>query len=319
MNPQTVRKIAASVFAVMLGIGALPAAAGEPPPVSHKSWDEVEFSSQEVRDGFHVLFGDGGNIGLSVGEEGIYLIDDESIPITGKLLAAIRQISDAPIGFVINTHWHYDHAGGNEMLGGGGAVIIAHDNARARMQTGMTYPGFDKTIDPTAPAGLPVLTFNGESSLHLNGTEARAIHIPHAHTDGDLLVWFPGLNVIHAGDAFINGGYNFIDWFSGGSIGGTIAAMEKIIELADDDTLVIPGHGPLTGKARVRQVADMLTSIRDRVRLLREQGKTVEEAVAARPTIDWDAEFGTLMMSPQLLVTSIYLTLDGPVAAAPGE
>lgn len=319
MNSRIVRKIAGSALAAMIGIGALPAVAGDPPPVSHASWDEVKFSSEKIRDGFHVLYGDGGNIGLSVGDDGIYLIDDESSPITDKLLAAIREVSDAPIRFIINTHWHYDHAGGNETLGGEGAVIIAHDNARARMQTGMTYPGFDTTIDATAPAGLPVLTFNGESSLHLNGAEARAIYVPHAHTDGDLLVWFPDLNIIHAGDVFINGGYQFIDWFSGGSVDGTIAAMEKIIELANDDTLVIPGHGPLTGKARVRQVADMLITIRDRVRLLREQGKTVEEAIAAQPTMEWDAEFGAMMMPPQLLVTSIYLTLDGPLAPATGE
>lgn len=309
----------AASFSGLLSVSTL---AEQQAPVSHADWDSVEFSHVKISDGLYVLFGDGGNVGVSVGEDGIYLIDDESKPLSDKMLAEIGKITgetDPSVRFVLNTHWHYDHAGGNEALGGKGAVIIAHDNTRTRLVEGLTYPGFDVTVDPTAPVGLPVLTFSSESSLHLNGTEARAIHVPNAHTDGDVIIHFPALNVIHAGDAFLNGGYPVVDAFSGGSIDGMIAAQQKIAELANDETIIIPGHGALASKADVERMIGIISEVRDRVAVLKAGGATMDEVIAAAPSAEWDAEFGALIASPPLLIMTIYMTVPTDGAAPAGE
>lgn len=294
----------------------------EPLAQEAEDFEAVEITTRHVRGNIYALFGLGGNIGVSVGEDGIFLIDDQFAPLTPKILAAIRKIdagawNDKPIRFVINTHWHQDHVDGNENMAGLGAAIIAHDNARARLAAGLKYEEFGVVVPPAATNALPILTFSSEMSLHLNGAEARIIHIPHAHTDGDALIWFPGLNVIHAGDAFITQGYPLIDYPSGGSIGGLLAGWQRAYDLADEDTIIIPGHGELASKADIRRYLDILTTIRDRVAAKKNDGASLEEVIASHPTLEWDEGYTNPYVSGDLLTQAIFMTLDGPLADSP--
>ncbi len=229
---------------------------------------DVEIIVQHLNDNIYAIFGQGGNIGMSVGDEGIFLIDDQFAPLTPKILAAIREINDGPIRFVLNTHWHGDHTGGNENLGDEGAMIIAHDNVRLRLIEGLDR-GNGRITPPAAEGALPVLTFNDQVSLFINGEEARAIHVENAHTDGDSLIYFRDANVLHAGDTYFSGRYPFVDITSGGSIDGLIAAIELALSFVDDDTIIIPGHGPISNKAELEVYLEMLTVSRDRVASLK--------------------------------------------------
>ena len=213
---------------------------------------EISYKSTELAPGLYMLEGQGGfaggNLGLLTGEDGVVLIDDGLPPLTGILLAAIGQLTDDPVGFVINTHFHGDHVGGNEALGQDGATIVTHDNVRHRLVAdGMT------TADGKVPApkdALPVLTFSDSITFHLNGREAFVFHVEHAHTDGDAVIHFREDNVIHAGDVMFNGLFPFIDLDSGGSVDGYIAAQERILALANEQIKIIPGHGPIKGSFR---------------------------------------------------------------------
>jgi glyoxylase-like metal-dependent hydrolase (beta-lactamase superfamily II) len=223
----------------------------------------------------------------------------------------VRKISDKPIRFVINSHYHGDHTGGNEALGGEGAVIIAHDNIRKRMSAEQ-FNHFMNTSWPAAPAGaLPVITFNETVSLHLNGESATVMHVPRGHTDGDAIVYFTGSNVLHMGDIFFNGRYPFIDLDGGGTVQGMIAALDKGISLANQDTRIIPGHGDLANVDDMRSHRDMLVTARDLVQALINEGKTLDEVIAAKPTAEWDDTLGQVWIKPAQFVTFIYNSLTG--------
>jgi cyclase len=277
-------------------------------------WAQQDFSSVEVRatpirDGLYLLTGRGGNIVASTGDDGVFLVDDQYAPLTERILAALAEISDQPVRFVINTHWHGDHVGGNENLARAGAVIVAHENVRRRMSTEQFMAAFNTTVPASPARALPVVTFTGAVSLHLNGDDVRVIHVANAHTDGDSLVHFERANVLHMGDVYFNGLYPFIDLGSGGGIHGMIAAIERGLELANEATVVVPGHGPLSNRSELGAYRDMLAGFRDRIAALKGEGKSLEEVIAARPTAEFDERLGGAFISPERLIGFIYESL----------
>jgi cyclase len=291
--------------------GALGALAIFLVPVSFAQEDQVEYIATSLSPTVTMIKGRGGNIAVSAGEDGVFIIDDQVEPLTDQLLASISKVSDQPIRFVINTHYHGDHVGGNETLGKAGSVIIAHDNIRHRMSSDQVSIFFDETTPTWPQDSLPIITFNDRVTLHLNGEEVTAIHVPRGHTDGDSIVHFPDSNVIHMGDIFFNGLYPFIDLDGGGSIQGTIAAVELGIGMADDETQIIPGHGPMSDLSGMQEYLAFLISARDRVQALIDQGMSLQQAVAAKPTADWDEILGKVWITPEQWVTFIYNSLTG--------
>lgn len=272
---------------------------------------EVTFIMTEVTQGIYMLKGQGGNIGLSVGADGVFMIDDQYAPLTDGIRAEIAKITDQPVRFLINTHWHGDHTGGNESLRGTGTVIVAHDNVRKRMSTDQVMEFFKREM-PASPVGaLPVITFDSAVSFHLNGEEVRAIHMPRAHTDGDAIVYFTRSNVIHAGDIAWTSGYPFIDIGSGGSINGMVAGLDQILSLSNENTKIIPGHGPgpIQSPDDLRPYRTMLATVRDRVAVMIAQGKTLEEVQAAGPSAEFDELWGNGFINPENFVREIYLDL----------
>jgi glyoxylase-like metal-dependent hydrolase (beta-lactamase superfamily II) len=213
------------------------------------------------------------------------------------------------VRFVINTHWHGDHTGGNESFGKAGAVIVAHDNVRKRMSTEQLIAAFDRKVEASPEAALPVVTFAEGVTLHLNGDTVRVSHVADAHTDGDALVKFERADVLHMGDTFFNGGYPFIDVGSGGSIGGAIAAVDAGLAMSGEATIVVPGHGPRTDRDGLAAYGAMLKGYRDRIAALKAEGKSLEDVIAARPTVATDAELGQGFIKPDQFVTFVYETL----------
>ncbi len=278
-------------------------------PAIAQGMDDVQISATEVAGGVYMLTGRGGNLGLSVGEDFAFLVDDQFAPLTEKILAAVTKITDRPLRFVLNTHWHGDHTGGNENLGKAGVLIVAHDNVRARLSTEQFMAAFDRTVPPSPAKALPVVTFTDTVRFHVNGDTLHALHVPAAHTDGDSIVHIETADVIHMGDVFFNGMYPFVDLGSGGSVDGVIAAVERALALAGDGTKIIPGHGPLTDRAGLAAYRDMLKTIRERVAKLVAEGKTREEAVAAKPTADYDEKLGGGFIGPDVFAGTVYDSL----------
>ncbi|MFC1720333.1 MBL fold metallo-hydrolase [Pseudomonadota bacterium] len=271
----------------------------------------VEYIATTLSPTVTMIKGSGGNVAVSAGEDGVFIIDDQLQPLADQLLAAIRKVSDQPIRFVINTHYHGDHVGGNETVGQAGAVIIAHDNIRLRMNR----DEFNSFMGETTPAwpkdALPIVTFNDQVTLHFNGEPVAITHVPHGHTDGDSIVFFPVSNVLHMGDDYFNGLYPYIDLDGGGSIQGMIAAVELGMELADEETQIIPGHGPLSNLQELTSYHSFLTRARDNVNALIAQGMSLEQVIAAHPTAEWDEALGKTWITPEQLVIFIYNSLTG--------
>ncbi len=253
---------------------------------------DVEIKTEKVSGNIYVLFGAGGNIGVSVGDDGVYIVDDQFAPLTEKIKVAITALSNKPIRFAINTHFHGDHTGGNENLGKDGTVIVAHDNVRVRMSEGSFVEAFNMRTPPLTGHPLPVVTFNDQAGLHLNDEQARMHHVSNAHTDGDSIVHFEGSNVVHMGDTFFKGSFPFIDVGNGGSVDGVIAAASKVLSMVNDETRIIPGHGPVTDKAGLTAYRDMLVVVRERVAEMKADGKTLEEVQAANPVEEFVADNG---------------------------
>lgn len=297
----------------LIMLAALAAAA---PAFAQQDFSKVEIRTESVAPGVHVLFGAGGNIGVSTGPDGIFIIDDQYAPLTPKIQAALAKLADAPVRFVLNTHWHGDHTGGNENLGKAGALIVAHDNVRVRMSSDQFIASMKRTV-PAAPAvALPVVTFDSRTTFHINGDAIRGVHVPHAHTDGDSLVHFTTANVIHMGDTYFSAGYPYVDLSSGGSFDGLLTAHARALELGNDATRYIPGHGPVTGKAELVAYRAMVAEIVDKVRAGIAAGQSVDQIVAAKPTAAHDATWGTGFIKPDVLVRTIHTSLTTRPAAA---
>ena len=282
---------------------------------------KVQIKTTKVAGSVSMLEGAGGNIGVTAGADGVFIIDDEFAPLAPKIKAAIAAISKQPLKFIFNTHWHGDHTGGNEAMSGNGALIVAHDNVRKRMSTEqvselMKMFGGPGTVPASPAKALPVITFSEDTTFFLNGDEIHIFHVPAAHTDGDAIIHFKKANVMHAGDVFINGAYPVIDYGSGGTIDGYIAAQEKLLSVVDDTTKIIPGHGPLADKAALQKAHDMIVAARAAIAKASQGGKkTLEQVIAAKPTAEWDAQWGTFI-KPEMFVTMVYKSLP---AAKPGK
>ncbi|MEZ7949459.1 MAG: MBL fold metallo-hydrolase [Flavobacteriaceae bacterium] len=236
---------------------------------------QVKISSIQITDQIYMLKGQGGNIGLFVGEDAVFMIDDQFASLTPKILAAIKEITPKKVNYLINTHWHGDHTGGNENMAKEGALIVAHNNVRKRMSLKSLKEGI--LLDDDKNRALPVITFDKDLSFHSNGDTILATHVYHAHTDGDILIYFTNNNVLHTGDSFFQGKFPYIDVNSGGSIDGYIAAIQKMIMITDDQTKIIPGHGDIAIRKDLESYFLMLSTLRDRVALEIKKGKTIEE------------------------------------------
>ncbi|MDD9878549.1 MAG: MBL fold metallo-hydrolase [Magnetovibrio sp.] len=271
-----------------------------------RDFSKVEITATKLADGVHMLTGAGGNIGVSSGDDGVFLVDDQFAPLTVKILAAIRKITPKPVKFVVNTHWHFDHTGGNENLGKAGTVIVAHDNVRELMRVDQVISAFGRKIPAAPKAALPVITFNDTTTFHMNGQTLRVRHMPAAHTSGDSIVHFVEADVVHMGDLFFNGFYPFIDVEHGGSAAGMIKAADAVLAMAGPNTKIIPGHGPLADKVALRAYRDMLKGVHDAVKKLVDAGTPRAEAVAAQPTQAFDAEWGDGFLRPEVFAGFVY-------------
>ena len=294
----------------LAGIGtvaAVLAGAGPGALDAQQDMSDVEITTIPLESDLFMLVGRGGNIGLSVGEDGAFLIDDQFAPLTDKILAAVAEVTDQPVRWVLNTHWHGDHTGGNENLGNAGAMIVAHRNVYRRMNPD-EFADLMGRSSQAPRAALPVVTFDAGVQFHWNGRHIDVTHIGQAHTDGDAVVHFPRANVFHMGDTFFRGRYPFVDVDSGGGVDGVIAAANFVLERSNEGTRIIPGHGDLASPEHLREYRDMLEVVRMRVASLVANGRTEEQVVAAAPTADLDEAWGA---NSERFVRAVYQSLAG--------
>jgi cyclase len=300
--------------ALLLLAGSARAQMGDPTKVTLKTTTVTGgISMIEGANGFS-----GGNVAASVGDDGLFIIDDEIEPMTVKLKAALGALSKKPVRFVINTHWHADHTGGNPAMAATGAVIVAQENVRKRLSVDnvIHMMGHEMTVKAQPAAALPVVTFTDDVTLHLNGDDVHVIHVPPAHTDGDSIVHFKKANVIHTGDT-VTAGYPIVDVDSGGQFEGFITAADRILALCDDNTKIIPGHGPVMTKAELVARREMLIEVRDRIGKLLAAKKTVDEIKAAKPLADLDPKWGQGFVTADFVIEAVVKT--HPPAAAPDK
>ncbi len=263
----------------------------------------------KITDNIHMLSGNGGNVGVLTGSDGTFLIDDQMAPEVPKILKAVKELGGDNPRYLLNTHYHFDHAGGNEIVAASGTAIFSHDNARKRLKDGSTIPAFDATTPPAAHAALPIVTFSDEIHFHLNGQTVLAEHYPNAHTDGDSVVFFKEANVLHTGDIFFNGLYPFIDTANGGSLKGTIAAVQALLDITDENVKIIPGHGPLATRADLQAYQDMLNVAQASMLDMKKAGKTMEEVIEAKPLADFDAAWGGKLFQTDQWIGLMYPSL----------
>ena len=259
-------------------------------------WDmkNPTISTERITDNVHVLFGNGGNILVSTGDDGVLLVDDQMPEAKNVILRAIRKLGGRSVDYIINTHWHFDHAEGNNVFGPSGAQIIAQENSRYMMLNPQPI-NLSFIVYPQQPYPLeavPEITYKNSMNLHLNGDQIELYHFGHAHTTGDSAVYLRDSNVLHMGDVFNMTGPPFIDADNGGSIDGIIHFCEEILKVVNDETIVVPGHGPISTTGDIQTYIDMLIVVRDRIRSLIEEGKTLEEILASDPSKEWREKFG---------------------------
>jgi len=274
--------------------------------IAQQDFSKVEIKTEKLSDTVYMMTGAGGNLGLSAGPDAVFLIDDQFAPLTPRIRAAIAKITKKRVKFLLNTHWHFDHVGGNENLGKGGVLIFAHENVRKRMSTEQFIEFLGMKTKPDPKVALPVITFTSGVTFHLNGDEVRAFHVDNAHTDGDTVIHFIKSDVIHMGDTFFNKLYPFIDTSSGGSVDGVIAAADRVLAMAGDKTRIIPGHGPLGNKADLKAYRDMLATVSAGIKDQIKAGRKLEEVVASKPSAQFDDAWGKGFLPPEKFVTMLY-------------
>ena len=271
------------------------------------NFETAEIKAEKVSDDFYVLFGVGGNIGVSLGEDGVFIVDDQFPQVMPQIKAAISDVGGDGVDFAVTTHWHFDHAEGNLTLGPEGTLLVAHENSREMMKV-------DRIINLVAVAyeqkaypenAWPDITYKREMSFHLNGQDIDLMHFGPAHTTGDTAVIFRGTNAVHLGDVYNNAGYPFIDAGNGGSLDGVIRFCSKTLKQINEDTVVIPGHGPISDYQGLADYIDMLSVIRDRMVAMIKEGKSMEEIMASKPTAEYDAKMG----DPTMLINRAYMSL----------
>jgi cyclase len=299
-------------LAVALGLGLLAASTGR---AQEKDFSKVQIKVTKVSGNIYMLEGEGGNIAASVGDDGIVIVDDQYAPLADKIQAALKnlKITDKPVRFVINTHYHGDHTGGNEPFANTGSTVIAQDNVRKRLENGsMAGIGGSQVteVKPAAKGALPVITFEHDVAVHLNGEDIRALHFPAGHTDGDAIIFFPKNNVVHMGDDFVRYGFPFIDVASGGTVQGMIAAMEKVQTQVPPDVKVIPGHGAISNLDDVRAYTKMLKETSGVVQKAIDAHKTVEQMKQEKILEPWKKWSGEFIDSDKFIET-LYNSLTG--------
>jgi cyclase len=277
-----------------------------PPPVD---FSKVEIKTTGLGDNVHMLEGQGGNITVAVAKDGIIMVDGQFAPLHDKIKAAITAISSLPVKYLVNTHFHGDHTGGNEAFARDGATIVAHENVKKRLAAGTTNGLTGAKTPPAAPGALPSKTYTGVFKIRLPGRVADLTHIANAHTDGDTYVWFKTANVLSTGDTFTNGRYPNIDFANGGNIRGMIAATDALLKLANARTKIVPGHGPLADRAALTDYRAMLMTARDRMAKLVKDGKSEDDVLAAKPFADLDAKWAPTELAGQNFVRVVYHSL----------
>jgi glyoxylase-like metal-dependent hydrolase (beta-lactamase superfamily II) len=291
-----------------------PSAAAPPPP----DFSKVEIKTTDLGDNIYMLEGQGGNITVAVGKDGIIMVDGQYAPLHDRIKAAIEAISNKPIKYLINTHFHGDHTGGNELFARDGVTIVSQVNVKNRLAAGTSNGLTGAKTPPAPPSALPSDTYSNFSKIRLEGRVADLKHIANAHTDGDTYVWFKTANVLSTGDTFTNGRYPNIDFANGGNIRGMIAATDAYLKLVNARTRIVPGHGPLADKAALMEYRTMLISAHDRMAKLVKEGKREDEVVATKPFADFDAKWAPTEVASKNFVRVVYHSLaDKPDAQRP--
>jgi len=245
-------------------------------------WNAIQVSGEQIRPSVAVIWGNGGNIGVSHGPDGTLIVDDQFAPLVPKIQAAVASLGASPVKYLVNTHWHFDHAGGNEPFGNAGAIIVAQTRVRDRLAAGGTVAG--NNSPPAPKAALPVVTYDHGVTFHLNGDTIDVLHTGGGHTDGDSVVYWRKANVLHTGDMMMKGaGFPFVDLSSGGNVLRLIVSLDQMIAMTDADTLIIPGHGPLADRADLIAWRNMIATAVERVQALKTAGRTLDQAKAAKP------------------------------------
>ena len=286
-----------------------------------QDFSKVQIKVTKVSGNIYMLEGAGGNIAASVGDDGIVIVDDQYAPLADKIAAALKNIgvTDKPVRFVINTHYHGDHTGGNDPFANKGATVIAQDNVRKRMQTGGKAGNGGSVVMDVKPAekgALPIITFDHDVTVHLNGEDIRALHFPAGHTDGDSIIFFPKANVVHMGDDFVRYGFPFIDVASGGSVQGMIAACEKVIPMLPPDVKVIPGHGELSNLDEVRDYIRMLKETTAAVEAALKKGSTLDQMKKDKVLAAWDKKYASKFVTQDVFIETLYNSLTNQKNAA---
>jgi cyclase len=292
---------------MLIGVAAAAVSGGI--VLAQQDFSQVQIKTTKIGGNFYTLEGSGGTIGVLAGPDGVLMVDAQFAPLSDRIVAAIKQISDGRIRFLVNTHVHGDHTGGNENIGKLGATIMARENLRARLMKPAPLANGQPGV-PTAAVGLPVVTYDAPIVFHMNGEDVQPIPVPVAHTDGDTMVYFPNTNVIMTGDFYRSTGYPNIDRANGGTMNGMLAGFDAIITLARPDTKIIPGHGAIVDKTAVAAHKAMMEGVRDKVAPLVRQGKTQEEVVAAKLTAEFDSKVtGATPMTADRFVGQLYQEL----------
>ncbi len=273
---------------------------------------ELQVGAEKLAEQLYMLWdSDGmGNTVVLTGDDGVLMVDTKVDNAVDRLFAKIAELSDKPIRFVIITHRHFDHVGGNEKIAKTGAAIIAHENVRKHLSIALDMKLLNKKVPPAPKVARPLITFTKEMTFHLNGEDIKVFHVAPGHTDGDAVIYFKNANVIHMGDLYFEGLYPYIGIYSGGSINGMIKVINQILPMIDENTKVIPGHGPLSNKARLQKYVSMLTAIRDNVGRRMQEGNTMEEMIATKPTQAFDEKWGKGFLPPDQFAELVYMDLS---------